>query len=183
MHISTRRAAPGLLIAALLTTALLIAALPSAATAGSPRGGRAPVLVALTQCRTLPETAARLACFDRSVAALEQAEANRTIVIIDQQQVRETRRAVFGIALPETGLLGKAEDLPQIEAVLAGASVDDSGHWRFQLADGARWVQTDDNVIARRPRAKDAVVIKRAALGSFRMSVGGQPAVKVRRLN
>lgn len=95
MHISTRRAAAGL-----LTTALLIANLPSAATAGSPRGGRSPVLVALTQCRTLPDTAARLACFDRSVAALEQAEANRTIVIIDQQQVRETRRAVFGIALP-----------------------------------------------------------------------------------
>lgn len=144
---------------------------------------RAPLLVAVTRCRAITEPAARLACFDESVAALDTAETRRTIVVVDQQQVRETRRTLFGIALPDTGLFGNGEDLPQIEATLASASVDDFGRWSFVLADGARWIQTDDTVIARRPRANDKVLIKRAALGSFRLSVAGLASVKAKRLN
>ena len=144
---------------------------------------RAPLLMAVTQCRTIADPAARLTCFDTSVAALDSAEKSQTVVVIDQQQVRETRRNLFGISLPDIGLFGSGDDLPQIETTLANASVDDAGRWSFILADGAHWVQTDDNIIARRPRANDKVIINRAALGSFRLSVGGQPGVKAKRQN
>ncbi len=161
-----------------------IAAVAVATTAAKPRNTeRATLLTAVTQCRAVMDPSARLACFDRSVAALDAAEADKTVIVIDQQQMHETRRSLFGISLPNTDLLGNGKDLPQIETTLTSASVNDTGQWSFVLADGARWTQTDDYVIARRPRANDKVIIKRAALGSFRLSVGGQPGVKAKRQN
>ncbi len=172
-------------IAAFVTASGLLATVASPATAGakSRNTERAPLLVAVTQCRAIAEPGARLKCFDTSVAALDSAERSEAVVVIDRQQVRETKRNLFGINLPDIGLFGNGEDLPQIETTLASASVDGAGHWSFVLADGARWMQTDDNIIARRPRANDKVIIKRAALGSFRLSVGGQPGVKAKRQN
>lgn len=155
----------------------------SAASSKIKKAERSPLLAAMTQCRSLTEPASRLACFDKSVAAFDLAEASQAVIVVDERQVRETRRSLFGISLPDTGLLGNRNDLPQIETSLKSASVDDAGRWTFQLVDGARWVQTDDYTIARRPRENDKVVIKRGALGSFKLSVGGQPGVKAKRQN
>ena len=165
-----------------LTGLIGAAAIAATTTAATPRTTeRAPLLTAVTQCRAVANAAARLACFDKSVAALDTAEANKAVVVIDRQQVDETRRNLFGVALPATGLFGSGNDLSQIETTLTRASVDDAGRWSFVLANGTRWTQTDDYIIARRPRANDKVLIKRAALGSFRLSVGGQPGVKAKR--
>ena len=171
-------------IAAIVVASGLLVTSAGPATAGAkPRKTeRAPLLVAVTQCRAIAESAARLKCFDASVAALDFAERSQAVVVVDQQQVRETKRNLFGISLPNLGLFG-SDDLPQIETTLTSASDDGAGHWTFVMADGARWTQTDDNIIARRPRANDKVIIKRAALGSFRLSVGGQPGVKAKRQN
>lgn len=171
-------------IAAIVVASGLLVTSAGPATAGAkPRKTeRAPLLAAVTQCRAITESAARLKCFDASVAALDVAERSQAVVVVDQQQVRETKRNLFGISLPNLGLFG-SDDLPQIETTLASAADDGAGHWTFVMADGARWTQTDDNIIARRPRANDKVIIKRAALGSFRLSVGGQPGVKAKRQN
>ncbi len=171
-------------IAAIVVASALLATVVDPASAGSKprRTERAPLLVAVTQCRAIADSAARLTCFDTSVAALDTAERSQAVVVVDQQQVRETKRNLFGISLPNLGLFG-SDDLPQIETTVTSAAVDGAGHWSFVMADGARWTQTDDNVIARRPRANDKVIIKRAALGSFRLSVGGQPGVKAKRQN
>ena len=179
----TMRCAMTLATWALLSTVATTMPAPLDAAARPRRSARAPLLAAVTQCRAITDSAQRLACFDRSVAALDSAETDQSLVVVDQREVRETRRSLFGVALPDTGLFGGGDDIAQIEATLAAASVDADGRWRFVLADGARWAQTDDNVIARRPRANDPVVIKRAALGSFRLSVGGQPGVKAKRQN
>ncbi len=171
-------------IAAIVVASVLLATVAGPASAESkPRKTeRAPLLAAVTQCRAIADPAARLTCFDTSVAALDTAERSQAVVVVDQQQVRETKRNLFGISLPNLGLFG-SDDLPQIETTVTSAAVDGAGHWSFVMADGARWTQTDDNVIARRPRANDKVIIKRAALGSFRLSVGGQPGVKAKRQN
>jgi hypothetical protein len=172
-------------IGTILTVSALaaIGSTPATAASKSRKMERAPLLSAVTQCRKVAEPASRLACYDKSVAALDVAETARAVVVIDQQQVRETRRHLFGINIPDIGLLGNGADLPQIETTLTSASVDGEGRWTFQLADGARWVQTDDNTIGRRPRANDKIIIKRGALGSFKLSVGSQPGVKVKRQN
>lgn len=169
--------------AIVVATGLLVTSAGPATAGAKPRKTeRAPLLAAVTQCRAIAESATRLKCFDASVAALDVAERSQAVVVVDQQQVRETKRNLFGISLPNLGLFG-SDDLPQIETTLASAADDGAGHWTFVMADGARWTQTDDNIIARRPRANDKVIIKRAALGSFRLSVGGQPGVKAKRQN
>lgn len=142
----------------------------------------APSMVALARCRTLIDPMTRLACFDRSVAALDSAEAVDKGVVIDQSKISRARNLMQRGARANTSF-EEGRNPSQIELTLAAASVDDAGQWTFQLNDGTRWKQIDDNIIARRPRTRDKVILKRAALGSFRLSVGGRPGVKVRLQN
>lgn len=164
---------------------ILMAASPALA---DPKDSRSSLITAAAQCTTITQAAERLACYDRAVGALVSAEQKREVVIIDRAQVRQTRKTLFGLNLPNLGLFGDtgAKDGPdavtQIESTLAKAELD-GGAWLFTLSDGARWRQTDDNVLGGRPRVGNAVVIRRGALGSFKLSLAGQPAIKVRREN
>jgi hypothetical protein len=164
-------------------TAICCVLVPGAAVAAAKKVERSPLVAEVTGCRSIADAAARLSCFDRSVAALAAAETRQDVVVMDRQQVRDARKSLFGIGLPDLNLFAGSDDIDHIDATIADTQVDGSGHWTFRMADGARWVQTDDYPIARRPRANDKVVIRRAALGSFRLSVAGQPAVKAHRVN
>jgi hypothetical protein len=147
---------------------------------------RAEAFEALVRCRTLADDAARLQCFDGTAAKLEEAAARKELVVIDKKQIRETKRTLFGLALPDLGLFGsddEADEVKQIEGVLAGVGYNRDGGYTFRLADGARWSQTDSKPIALKPRAGNKVVVKRGMLGSYSMSIAGQPAVKVERIN
>lgn len=153
-----------------------------------PKDGRSSLVAAAAQCTTIAQAAERLACYDKAVNALLSAEQKREVVVIDRAQVRQTRKALFGLNLPNFGLFGDATDrnspdaVTQIETTLTKAEMN-GGAWLFILADGARWRQTDDNILGGRPRVGDKVVIRRGALGSFKLSLAGQPAIKVRREN
>ncbi|HYD12519.1 MAG TPA: hypothetical protein VEC11_06705 [Allosphingosinicella sp.] len=143
---------------------------------------------ALVRCRAITEDAARLACFDRAVAALQAAQERRDVVMVDRQQVREGRRRLFGLALPRIPIFGGGDDderdedqVDTVEGVVASASQDGLGHWVVALQDGAVWMQVDNNTLALRPRAGQRVVINRGALGSFMMRVNNQPGIRVRR--
>ena len=163
----------------------LIAAVPALA---DPKDGRSSLVTAAAQCITITQAADRLACYDKAVGALVSAEQKREVVVIDRAQVRQTRKTLFGLNLPNLGLFGDktGQDGPdtvtQIESTLVKAEMD-GGAWVFILSDGARWRQTDDNVLGGRPRVGNPVVIRRGALGGFKLSLAGQPAIKVRREN
>lgn len=166
-----------------VTSALLITTPVLADSKPRAKGTPSKLLTDVTRCRDITASAERLACYDASVAALDTAEKQQDLVVVDRQQVREARKTLFGISLPDMSLFGGGPDIDQVETTVTDAQVASDGRWTIRMADGARWVQTDDFVIARKPKANDKVVIKRAALGSFRMSVGGQPGVKARRVN
>lgn len=176
----------------LLLTALLLTALAAAAPAQRNRGpsreiqGRPQLFENLVHCRAVAEAAARLQCFDAAAAALDQAAQRRDVVVVDRAQVRESRRRLFGIALPRLPIFGgdgdhDDEEVTSIDSAVASASQDGYGHWVVHLADGSFWVQTDDNPIAVRPRPGQPVTVTRAALGSFMMRVNRQPGIRVRR--
>ena len=55
--------------------------------------------------------------------------------------------------------------------------------WTIWLADGSIWRQADTNPIYRTPKPGLDVIVKRAALGSYIMRVGGSPGVKVKRIS
>ncbi len=139
----------------------------------------------LLACRGLSESAARLACFDREAGAVGEAVARRDIVVVDREAVGKTRRSLFGLALPDLGIFGDdgKDAIKQIDGVVAGVSTNRDGGYVFSLADGSRWTQIDDRPIAIEPRGGDKVVVRKAALGSYMLSVRRQPDVRVRRLD
>ncbi len=178
------RARMTLATAVAVATTLALGATPVGIAAADRTGEpRSKALADVVRCRPIHDATARLACFDASVATLDTAEARRDVVIVDSQQVRQARRSLFGIGVPGLSIFSGSPEIDFIDTSVTDAQVDSAGRWTLRMADGARWAQTDDNVIGRRPRIGDRIHIKRAALGSFQMSVGGQPAVKARRVN
>jgi hypothetical protein len=142
---------------------------------------------ALVRCRAITEDRARLQCFDTAAQNLQQAAERKELVIVDRKQIRETKRSLFGLDLPRLSIFGGGdgdndeEAVTSIDGTVAGAIQDGNGRWIVKLADGSTWAQTDNNPLALRPRAGQKVKVKRAALGSYTMSINGQPAVKAKR--
>ncbi len=148
-------------------------------------------LQTLLDCRSIAAATERLACFDRSVDALQSATAKRDIVVVDRDVIRKTRRSLFGFSLPSGPIFGDggssngkaaapSEEEREINATIRSARLAADGFWVVVLDDGAVWHQTD-GTLALSPKAGNTVVIRRAALGSYYMRVGGQPGVKARR--
>jgi hypothetical protein len=171
----------------LLIAALLIG-FPAAALAQSDSAPqpRPELYEALLRCRAIAEPAAKLQCFEAATDSLEQAVERREVVVVDRAQVRESRRRLFGIALPRLPVFGgdgddEEDEIDSVEGVVASASQDRNGRWIVRLEDGATWAQTDNNSLALRPRPGQKVEINRAALGTFMMRVNGQPGVRARR--
>ena len=176
----------------LLFPALLLGLMAPAFAQGEGRqqDRRPEAFEALIHCRTIAEATARLQCFDTAAAAFEQAAERRDVVVVDRAQVREGRRRLFGLAIPQIPIFGGGDNghdndddaIAQIDGVVASAVRNDLGQWQVRLQEGGTWVQTDFSQLALPPRPGTAVVVRRGALGSFMMRVGRQPGVRVRRV-
>ena len=148
-----------------------------------PPTGMPPAVQQLIACRSITDSAQRLACYDRESAALDKAIATKDVVVIDKARATATKRSLFGFSIPDFGgLFGGGDEVKQIEGTVTASRTNGEGGWTVKLADGSMWTQTDDTPIALPPRSGDKVVIKRGALGSFFMELGKQPGVKVRRI-
>jgi hypothetical protein len=168
-----------------LLFAATLVAVPGVAFAQQQTAQARPELFeALVRCRAIADDAERLQCFDTAAANLQQAEERRDLVVVDRQQVRENRRRLFGLPLPDIGgLFGNDEDdeVDHIESTVASASQVDYGRWLVRLEDGSTWLQTDNEVLAARPRPGQRVRVNRASLGTYMMRVNNQPGIRVRR--
>ncbi len=166
--------------------ALLVLPTVSASAQTPPREGPPAAFARAVQCRTITDPQARLACYDREVTALEQAERTSEIRVVDRQQVRRTRRTLFGLDLPDINIFGGGNDdgetVTEISSTIRSAGQDGNGKYTFVLADGAQWRQIDTRNLVP-PKAGQPIRIRRAAMGSFLANVGRQTAVRVRRVN
>lgn len=150
---------------------------------------RSAMLSALSECRAMPDATARLACFDRTADALDTAERQGELVVMERQQIREARRQLFGFnapALPALFSRGSdgeqgESDLDSMETTLLGAGQDHEGKWTFRLADGSEWRQIDSAPVRFQNRNGTEVRVRRAALGSFLLTAGKSRAVRVKR--
>ncbi|MDB5693816.1 MAG: hypothetical protein JWO81_2879 [Alphaproteobacteria bacterium] len=170
----------------ILAAALIVMAGAGGARPAQPPAARPEAFDALVKCRAIAEDAARLRCFDQASAALQQAAERRDVVIIDRAQVRQARRTLFGLELPRLPFFGgggddKADEVTQLDGVIASAFQNGAGRWVVRLEDGGTWAQVDDNPIAIWPKAGNKVVIKHAAMGSYMMRINGQPGVRAKR--
>jgi len=154
---------------------------PSQAQTVEPQA-RSAALDRLLACRVMTTAADRLACFDAAAAALDGAARSGEVVVVDRGQIDATRRQLFGFDLRMPILLQRGEaDLEGVETTLVRTTGEGSARV-MHLADGSRWRQVDIRAGQVTGRAGDAVRIRRAALGSYLMTVGGHRGLRVRRI-
>lgn len=145
---------------------------------------RAGVLQAVFDCKRLTDPQLRLACYDRATGALDAAETQGEVVVIDRAQARTVRRQAFGLNMPSINLFSrgeKEEAVNRIEAALTSARQAGDGRWLMTTADNQVWRQTDNQGIFRPPHAGSTLAVRRGALGSFFCNVDGQLAVRCER--
>ncbi len=165
---------------------LALTALSTAGAASAQNGpaARAEALDRVVACRQITAEAARLACYDGAVGALDQAQRQGDVVVVDRNQVREARRQLFGFQVPSLTLFDqgeRAEAMDSVETTLVRAGHGGDDKWVFTLADESVWRQIDSERVTFRNRAGEPVRVRRAALGSYLMTIGSSRAVRVRR--
>lgn len=169
---------------ALAATAFWCAA--AAAAAQAPAGGRNTLVDAVVECRGQADPAARLACFDAAAAALGQASASGSIVVVDREDVRETRRSLFGFSVPKlpffSGDDSNDEAPEEIEAPIRSVRSLGYGKFLFTLDNGAQWQTTEANNRPPDPKSGETLSIRKGALGAYFLSVEGRRSVKGRRV-
>ena len=138
----------------------------------------------LIACRAVADPTQRLACFDREATSVEQAIARKDLVLIDREKARAAKRSLFGFSVPDFGgLFGGDEDqVKQIEGTIVSADYRRNLGWTIKLSDGSVWMQTDDTALVMDPRRGDKVVVRRATLGAFMVSVAKQRGFRAKRI-
>lgn len=171
--------------ASLTVTAAILAILGPSAAAQSKAEGGPEVIQALADCRNVSGDAAQLACYRQAADALVRAEGAGDIVVVDRREARKLRQQAFGLALPSLSLFEKGEseaELGSLTGQVRSARQDPTGRWVLQLDTGATWTQIDTTPLRTAPKSGMPVLITRAALGSYKMKVGDQHAVKAKRV-
>lgn len=167
---------------ALVAMGVILAA-AGGAYAAPKEAGRAAVLKAVVDCRSVSDSAARLACYDAAAARLDEAEAKGDVVILDREQTREARREAFGFSMPSLNIFSRGEAPERLER--ATYTVDrawqQGGKWVVELDTGAVWRQIDDIDPRRAPHKGSVAEIKTGAIGSYFMKIDGQTAMRAHR--
>ena len=148
---------------------------------------KADPLKDLLACKAIAQVTDRVSCYDEATSRLERARADREIVLVTREEVREAQRGLFGLAGPETKLLDEVEDhsetdrsFREMTGTIAGIGRNRHG-LVLRLGDGAVWEQTD-KVYLGDVNVGDSIIITRAALGSYMAKVGGGRGARVRRV-
>lgn len=143
------------------------------------------LIQALSACRGVADEKARLDCYDQASARLAEAVDKRELVVMDRQEIRETRRSLFGFSVPNIPLFrGEAGgDDGKLETTIAGASRLEGGKWQIRLEDGAIWQTNETRLNLADPRPGQKIVIQRGTLGNYFLRIDGQRGVRGRRVS
>ena len=142
------------------------------------------LLQALAACRGVADEKARLDCYDGASARLAEAVDKKELVVLDQQEIRETRRSLFGFSVPNIPLFrgeGGGDD-GKLETVIAGASRLEGGKWQIRLEDGAIWQTNETRLNLSDPRPGQKIVIQRGTMGNYFLRIDGQRGIRGRRV-
>ena len=169
----------------LVTGGVFTALLAAGAEARSlPNTGTPQSVQQLIACRSITDSAQRLACYDRQATVISQALASKELVVIDKARANAAKRSLFGFSIPDFGGLfgGGDDDVKEIASTVTKVSQDPYGAWIVSLADGSTWAQTDDAPLGLPPERGNKVVVHRGSFGAFFLRVGGQPGIRVKRI-
>lgn len=137
----------------------------------------------LKSCRVIAEPMERLACYDREVGEVITATEDGTLQVVDQQDVEETKRRLFGFTLPKIKLFGGDDgQLTTLETTVTRVRREGREGWVFTTEEGSVWRISNSKMGWRPPRVGQTVVFKKASMGSYFIRVNGQIGVKGRRI-
>lgn len=139
-----------------------------------------PQLAALQACAAIKEDAGRLACYDRAMAALDQAVAAKSVLVVDRAKLKRDRERQFGLPRREAPVYSDAKvaEPARLEAVLA--SVAPAGEFLLlSVVGGGTWQTTEAAFAPPRPGAK--LLIEKGALGGYFITYAGR-SVRARRV-
>ena len=169
----------------MFAAAAVVLLLPSPASADEPERASADHLSALRACQGLVEPAARLSCYDAAAAAVIAATDKGELKIVDSAEIKQTRRGLFGFHLPDLGLFGGGDgepDMDMLETAITSVRYTGDDAFLFKTKEGATWQVTNAPARLREVHSGDAVVFKKAAMGSYFIRIDGQMGVKGKRV-
>jgi hypothetical protein len=171
----------------ILAVAALAALVPASAPAKpKAQDARSNALIqALSACRGVTDEKARLDCYDQASARLAEAVDKKELVVLDRQEIQETRRSLFGFSVPNIPLFRgeSGGDDGKLETTIAGASRLEGGKWQIRLQDGAIWQTSETRLNLSDPRPGQKIVIQRGTLGNYFLRIDGQRGIRGRRVS
>jgi len=160
---------------------LLTFAVPPSASAQD-----ADYLAQLKACRSIEDEDDRLACYDAKVGAIVSASDAGDVRVVSREDVRLTRRQLFGTGAPELAILksdGKDEVVTDLlETTITSARQLSGNSWRFTTAENAVWEISNPPRRIAPINPGDKVVFKKASLGYYFVRINGQMGVKGKRI-
>lgn len=178
------------LLAAATAAALLGSAFASASAAGQDSKAAADPFDPLRACRAIAADVERLACFDRVSAVLVAAADEGDLSVVNREEVRKTRRTLFGFALPDLGIFGggdkarekdEADEVEVLTTTVASARTTSAGI-EITTAEGAVWLIPNPPRRLMTPRPGQPVELRKGTLTSYFIRINGQGGVKARRI-
>lgn len=141
-------------------------------------------LDAVLKCRAVTDPAARLACFDAATGTVADLVAHKQVQVVDSESIRQTRRSLFGFALPRIPLFSgdkPDEQITDVDAVIAGVREMTPAQIEIRLSDGAVW-RTTEAPDWGAPKAGGPVHIRRGLMGNYFLTFKGQRPVRAIRV-
>ncbi len=104
--------------------------------------------------------------------------------MVNRDEVRETRRALFGLSLPKLRLFerdGVGEEPETFTGTVRSVSAQRGGRWTIQIDDSV-WQTTETGFFQTLPKVGQPATVTKGILGSFRLSVDGKTGLKAVRV-
>lgn len=155
----------------------------TAASGVRPTPSTAPQVLGITACRRIASAEQRLACFDQTARALDEAIDRHEVVVVEKQEIRRARRSLFGFDLPSLAIFSGDDksELP-FRAIDSNVTrVTNVGYGKFDIAieDGAVWRNIE--LLQDPPRVGDKVHIAKTVVGGYFLKTRLARAVRAQR--
>lgn len=138
----------------------------------------------LKDCRTIADDTQRLACFDSAAASLSAAVDSKQILVIEEQEVKRTKKSLFGFSLPDLSIFGGSGNDSEEDKTLVTTIKDvggaGGGRWNIAIPEGAVWQTTETMPIA--PAVGDEVTIQVGMMGGYFLKVRNRRSVRAKRI-
>lgn len=137
-------------------------------------------------CAAIQADAERLACYDEAAGRLKTAADAGEFTTITREELDRVKKDSFGLhtfSLPAIGRLAersgdkKSPDLDEIEAGVVSVTKNARGQTLVTLDNGQVWRVTDSYEL--RAKVVKTAIVRKAALGSFKMKLDNGRAVRV----